>query len=325
MKQSTSSTKSSSETKNDSLSAAAAPTIPNKLGTVDKNAGAATKSKRDKAAAERAKRLAEIRGKSKPVEGVSKSGATSDLPVLSSSKTLKLGVAKAKDGKPERKILLNAQMREKAGLKAPTLAAASAPLSSKLNSTSQKPSELATSVAKAPPTSNTTTTTTVAASAQSQSQSAPKITASPSLVKQMKQVASLSTAKSAKASSSKKKKKSAAPRQDVLSPMSTYEMSDREQSDTDDSESESHHHRKKKKVPTWAQKQNLLPALEAQYANRDGRLDPETIFPPVTTCSLEDIFDQKKSRFKQRTSSANWAKDGVSHTEIVAFKRTMGY
>jgi hypothetical protein len=68
-----------------------------------------------------------------------------------------------------------------------------------------------------------------------------------------------------------------------------------------------------------------LPALELQYANKDGRLDPETIFPPVLSCTLEEIFDQKKSRYNRRTSSANWSKDGVTVHEIVNYKRTMGY
>ena len=76
-------------------------------------------------------------------------------------------------------------------------------------------------------------------------------------------------------------------------------------------------------LPKWAQKHNLLPALERQYAG--NRLDPDTIFAPVKTCNLEAIFDQKKTRYNRRTSSANWAKDGVSANEIVAYKRTMGF
>jgi len=322
---------SSSESKNQSLNAAPVPDIPNKLGSIDKNAGAATKAKRNKCTADRMARLAEIRGKSKPVASSSKSGAVKDLPVLPSSKALKVGSAKAKDSKHDRKLLLTAQMREKAaaGLKAHV--PAKLPTSSKLTSSSQQQSEpakapsSAAKVAKAPSSATkvaASATTIVAVAASAQSQSAPKITASPLKALQMKQVAPASSAKSAKPSSKKKD----APRPDVLSPMSTYEMSDREQSDTDDdSDSESHHHRQKKKVPKWAQKQNLLPALENQYANRDGRLDPETIFPPVTTCNLEDIFDQKKRRYIRRTSSANWSKDGVTVNEIVAYKRTMGY
>jgi hypothetical protein len=88
------------------------PSVPSKLN----NAGAATKEKRNKAAADRMARLAEIRGKSKPVAG-SKSVAVNELPALSASKILHLG--SAKDSKSDRKGLLTAQMREKAaaGLK----------------------------------------------------------------------------------------------------------------------------------------------------------------------------------------------------------------
>lgn len=300
-----------SESKNQPLNETSVAAVPNKLGSIDKNAGAATKAKRNKNTADRMARLAEIRGKSKPVAST-KSGTMKDLPALSSSKALKLGSAKTKDLKSDRKLLLTAQMREKAAasLKSNVPAAAKAPSSSsKLISSSQPKNEQT----RAP------TNTAKPATSDVQSQPITKITASPKVVAQKKQVAPSSSAKVAKSSSSKKK----AARPDVLSPMSTYEMSDREQSDTDESESESHHHRQKKKVPTWAQKKNLYPALEKQYAG--GQLDPETIFPPVTTCNLEDIFDQKKSRYNRRTSSANWSKDGVTQNEIVSYKRTMGY
>ncbi len=307
--QSKSSSKSSAESEYQSFTAAAVPAIPNKLGSVDKNVGAATKAKRDQVKADRTKRLEEIRGKSKPIPGVSKATAPGLPSLSSSSKALKLGSAKTKEGKTDRKVQLTTQMREKAK------ALGTVPLSSTLASTSKQSSA---------PSAATASVSTVSVSDHSQSKPIFKVTASPSLVKQMKQVAaSHSVTKPVKTSSSKKK--SSAHRPDILSPMSTYEMSDREQSDTDDSESESYQQRKKKKVPSWAQKQNLLPALENQYANRNGRLDPETIFPPVTTCNLYEIFDQKKSRYRQRTSSANWSKDGVTHTEIVAYKRTMGY
>ena len=311
---------SSSKPKTPAMNVASVPALPNKLGSFDKNVGAATKEKRNKCTADRMARLAEIRGKSKPVAS-SKSGAVKDLPVLSSSMALKL--TKAKDTKCDRKVLLAAQMREKAtGLKTQQLS------SKVLSSSKPNATQLQNESAKAPSSEAAavealSASATMAPASEMQTtsvemQSVPKITASPSVVDQMKQITS--TVKPAKASSLKKK---SGARPDVLSPMSTYEMSDRDQSDSDDSETESR--RQKKKVPTWAQKQNLLPALEAQYANRDGRLDPETIFPPVMTCNLEDIFDQKKSRYNRRTSSANWSKDGVTMNEIVAYKRTMGY
>lgn len=313
-----------SEQENQPLNVAPAPAIPSKLGSLDNNAGAATKAKRNKCTADRMARLAEIRGKSKPVASA-KSVTTKDLPVLSATKGLKLGSAKAKDSKSERKLLLTAQMREKAALKsqaaAATAATAKAPVMASSSSSSSSSSKLVSSQqqqqtselqALAPPATSATNVP-----------SSSKVTASPvKALLQKKQVASSSSGKATKASSSKKKKAS---RPDVLSPMSTYEMSDREHSDSDESESESYHHRKRKNIPSWAKKDKLLPALENQYANANGQLDPEIIFPPVQTCDLEKIFGGKKDRYNRRTSSANWSKDGVTVNEIINYKRTMGY
>jgi hypothetical protein len=109
----------------------------------------------------------------------------------------------------------------------------------------------------------------------------------------------------------------------VRSPMDTYQISDREDSDSDDSdESDSG---PKKKIPTWAQKENLLTALKNQYDETCKRLDPDTLFPEVDTCDLEAIFEKKRSRFKKRTSSGNWSKDRVTSAEKKTYKRMMGF
>lgn len=109
--------------------------------------------------------------------------------------------------------------------------------------------------------------------------------------------------------------------------MSTYEISDREESDSDSSESESENEKRKKKIPLWAQKANLLPALEQQYNGCIGgqRVDPDEIFPEVQTCDLEAIFGGKKSRYTRRTSSGNWTNDKVTTAEKLVYKRTMGF
>jgi hypothetical protein len=78
-------------------------------------------------------------------------------------------------------------------------------------------------------------------------------------------------------------------------------------------------------VPEWAQRKNLLAALEEQYADGPNRLDPDKIFGEVLTCNLEEIFDKKKSRYQRRTSSGNWTKDHVTFHEKLTYKRTMGY
>ena len=55
------------------------------------------------------------------------------------------------------------------------------------------------------------------------------------------------------------------------------------------------------------------------------RIDPDELFPQVSTCDLEAIFDQKKKRYAHRTSSGNWTKDSVSAAEKLVYKRTLGF
>ncbi|KAL7543568.1 hypothetical protein ACHAXR_012893 [Thalassiosira sp. AJA248-18] len=117
------------------------------------------------------------------------------------------------------------------------------------------------------------------------------------------------------------------PQEKPLSPMQTYEMSDREEDSDSESDSDEEYERQrpKKAVPEWAQKSNLHRALERQFADGPNRLDPDKIFGEVLTCNLEDIFDKKKSRYVRRTSSGNWTKDHVTIAEKLTYKRTMGY
>lgn len=75
----------------------------------------------------------------------------------------------------------------------------------------------------------------------------------------------------------------------------------------------------------WAQQDNLNRALECQFADGPDRLDPDKIFGEVFTCNLEEIFDQKKSRYQSRTSSSNWTKDHATLAEKLTYKRTIGY
>lgn len=120
-------------------------------------------------------------------------------------------------------------------------------------------------------------------------------------------------------------------KQEVLSPMDTYEMSDSgSDSESDESDyyesdyyEEEHHH---KRVPKWAQPSNLAPAVEKQFMDGPGRIDPDAIFPEVSTCDLASVFDKKKkARYRKRTSSGNWTKDGVTAQENLVYKRSMGF
>jgi hypothetical protein len=112
--------------------------------------------------------------------------------------------------------------------------------------------------------------------------------------------------------------------QSVLSPLDTYEMSDREQSESD-SDSENETRKDKKRVPSWAQKPNLIPALEKQYTAKSSKFDPDEIFGEVQTCDLQAIFDQKKARYQRRTSSGNWKQDRATAAEKLTYKRKMGF
>ena len=110
--------------------------------------------------------------------------------------------------------------------------------------------------------------------------------------------------------------------------MDTYEISDREDSETDDSDSEAENDKEKKKIPTWALRANLYPALEEQYNGRIGsrRVDPDDIFPEVQSCDLEAIFGSKKAKaYRSRASSGNWEKDKVTAAEKLVYKREMGF
>ena len=109
------------------------------------------------------------------------------------------------------------------------------------------------------------------------------------------------------------------------SPMDTYEMSDREGSESESDSDDEYAKKSNKRIPNWARSANLIPALEKQFGNGPERIDPDTIFPEVETCDLEKIFDRKKNRYVRRTSSGNWSHDRVTIQEKLVYKRQMGY
>jgi len=110
----------------------------------------------------------------------------------------------------------------------------------------------------------------------------------------------------------------------AMSPMDTYEMSDRDESDSGE-DSDEHENSPQKKIPKWAQKHNLIPALELQFLDGPNKLDPDTIFPEVSTCDLEAIFGRKKERYLKRKSTGDWRKDRVTASEKLVYKRKMGF
>jgi hypothetical protein len=67
-------------------------------------------------------------------------------------------------------------------------------------------------------------------------------------------------------------------------------------------------------VPKWAQPKEL----ELQLRGQEG-LEADAIFGPIAPFSLEETFksDKRIKKFRERTSSANWAgPDGLTQEEI---------
>ncbi|KAI8454685.1 hypothetical protein BY996DRAFT_4581634 [Phakopsora pachyrhizi] len=93
---------------------------------------------------------------------------------------------------------------------------------------------------------------------------------------------------------------------------------DSEYSDDDESE----HERKEAKLPDWAQSPALRQALENQK-----KVNPDDVFggniPPP---KMDEIFRGKASRFRKRTSSANWTgADQLTALEEAEYVKRMGY
>lgn len=74
--------------------------------------------------------------------------------------------------------------------------------------------------------------------------------------------------------------------------------------------------------PVWAQSPDLRQALEDMRT-----VNPDTIFGAMPTLRMEEIFPgRRKSKFRARTSSANWAgTDGVTAEEEIEYARRMGF
>jgi len=73
--------------------------------------------------------------------------------------------------------------------------------------------------------------------------------------------------------------------------------------------------------PEWAQSPELRQALEMQ-----SRINPDDIFGAVRPLRMEEIFKTKTSRFRARTSSANWTgTDRLTIQEEKDYARRMGF
>lgn len=89
-------------------------------------------------------------------------------------------------------------------------------------------------------------------------------------------------------------------------------------SEYSDSEDEG---QRKPEAPEWTQSPELRAALESQ-----SKVNPDDIFGPVRPLRMEDIFRTRTSRFRARTSSANWSgPDGLKQEEEREYARRMGF
>lgn len=103
----------------------------------------------------------------------------------------------------------------------------------------------------------------------------------------------------------------------LLSPIDTYEISDREESTDDEEDNEE---RRRKHMPAWASGTSLREALRAQ-----ANSDPSAVFAVgASSCDLKHIFKTDRV-FKKRTSSQNWGMDLSTQVERQKYRTEMGF
>ncbi|KAH9944415.1 uncharacterized protein BXZ73DRAFT_87319 [Epithele typhae] len=89
-------------------------------------------------------------------------------------------------------------------------------------------------------------------------------------------------------------------------------------SEYSDSEDED---RPRRDLPDWAKSPDIAAALRQQ-----STMNPDDIFGAVAPLRMEDIFKTRHSRFRARTSSANWAgPDELTAAEEREYARRMGF
>jgi hypothetical protein len=111
------------------------------------------------------------------------------------------------------------------------------------------------------------------------------------------------------------------PQRPNAEPPVASEMIELPEPNSEYSDSEDEGRQRKHDAPEWAQSPELRAALESQ-----SRVNPDDIFGPVRPLRMEDIFRTRTSRFRARTSSANWSgPDGLKQEEEREYARRMGF
>lgn len=73
--------------------------------------------------------------------------------------------------------------------------------------------------------------------------------------------------------------------------------------------------------PGWAQSPELRQQLQMQ-----STVNPDEIFGPIKPLRMEEVFRTRQSRFRARTSSANWTgSDRLTIEEEKEYARRMGF
>ena len=87
------------------------------------------------------------------------------------------------------------------------------------------------------------------------------------------------------------------------------------------SDSEDEGRASRRDLPDWAKSPDIAAALRQQSA-----INPDDIFGRIGPLRMEEIFRTRQSRFRARTSSANWAgTDELTAAEEREYARRMGF
>lgn len=81
-------------------------------------------------------------------------------------------------------------------------------------------------------------------------------------------------------------------------------------------------------IPQWAKGYELIANIDQQFNDAsEAFVDPSTIFKPVPTCNLEDVFKSKnKTRIRrERKSTGKWSVDQLTIAEMENYREEMGY
>ncbi|CED82673.1 Inner centromere protein, ARK-binding domain [Phaffia rhodozyma] len=72
--------------------------------------------------------------------------------------------------------------------------------------------------------------------------------------------------------------------------------------------------------PVWTTSPSMKAALKEQET-----FNPDDIFGPMKPLAMEEVFRVKASKFRPRSSSANWSKDGITAREEAEYAKKMGF